>query len=87
MGARAQTSTGGSHSTTSIRIGVWKSSTEQGAEHFHQRAGHASIRSLEHGAELPNNQFSVQSLEPHSVQQQNETMAMFSGGYQSQLPE
>ena len=87
MGARAQTSTGGSHSTTSIRIGVWKSSTEQGAEHFHQRAGHASIRSLEHGPELPNNQFSVQSLEPHSVQQQNETMAMFSGGYQSQLPE
>ena len=64
-----------------------RAAQDQGAERSDQRARHASVQPLQEGPGQSNNQISVQSLEPDSIQQQDETMEVNQRGYQSQRPE
>ena len=64
-----------------------RAAQDQGAERSDQRARHASVQPLQEGPGQSNNQISVQSLEPDSIQQQDETMEVNQRGYQAQRPE
>lgn len=64
-----------------------RAAQDQGAERSDQRARHASVQPLQEGPGQSNNQISVQSLEPDSIQQQDETMEVNQRGCQAQRPE